>query len=275
MASYNLKFNKDDSVIRHILIGLVADLNKKIYLMNQIDNDTRDKVDIPFYYSFSGDEDVLYDYFLLDDSVDPERQKAIANYDVIPRGIVNMSSMTIDSAALLNKFVRGYYQKLEDGTMKAYTSQFQMIPVNMTLEGKIWVDTQLDLFRVTEKLIKTLYKSNQYNVDVGHIEDGTYRIASYYKMPEDYEMERPIEYSFDEEKRKSINFTIELMSFIPSFEQRDERFAGNRMFGLGSSQTLVPPGISLDSGFNQLQGEPDSIWKNVNNSENCQDCDDC
>jgi hypothetical protein len=47
------------------------------------------------------------------------------------------------------------------------------------------------------------------------------------------------------------------------------------MFGLGSSQTLVPPGISLDSGFNQLQGEPDSIWKNVNNSENCQDCDDC
>jgi hypothetical protein len=139
----------------------------------------------------------------------------------------------------------------------------------MTLEGKIWVDTQLDLFRVTEKLIKTLYKSNQYNVDVGHIEEGTYRIASYYKMPEDYEMERPIEYSFDEEKRKAINFSIELMSFIPSFEQRDEMFAGNRMFSIGSSQVIVQPGVPQE-----LQG-PDSIWKTVNNSENCSDCDDC
>ena len=30
MATYNLKYNKDDSVIRHIIIGLLADLNSKL-----------------------------------------------------------------------------------------------------------------------------------------------------------------------------------------------------------------------------------------------------
>lgn len=270
MSSYNLRFNYDDSVIRHIMIGLVADLNKKIYLTNQIDNETRDKIDIPFYYSFTGDEDVLYDYFLLDDSLDPDRQKAIANYEVVPRGIVNMSSINIDSGALLNKYVRGNYQKLEEGQMRSYVSQFQMIPVTMGIEGKIWVDTQLDLFRVTEKLIKTLYKNNQYSVDVGHLEEGTYRIATYYKMPEDYEMERPIEYSFDDEKRKSVNFSIELLSFIPSFETGDEQFAGNRMFTVTGEQIIVPPDVSLDDpnlNLNDLKGAPDSTWSSVNNSD--------
>ena len=258
MASYNLKYNKDDSVIRHIIIGLVADLNKKIYLLNQVDNETRDKVDIPFYFSFTGEEDTLYDYFLLDDSVDPARAKAIANYEVVPRGIVNMTSSGIDSASLLNKYVRGQYQKLEDGQMKAYVAQFQMIPFVMNFDCKIIVDTQLDLFRVVEKLVKRLYKSNQYNVDVGHIEEGTYRIASYYKMPEDYEMERPMEFSFDDEKRKMVSFSIELLSFIPSFEPDDEQFAGNRMFGFVQNQEVK---IDIDS---PSIGGPDSIWNKVN-----------
>jgi hypothetical protein len=259
MASYNLKYNSDDSVIRHIIIGLVADLNNKIYLMNQTSNETRVKIDIPFYYSFTGDEDVLYDYFLLDDSLDPEKKKAIANYDVVPRGIVNMTSSGIDSASLLNKYVRGTYQKLEDGQMKAYVAQFQMIPFIMNFDCKIWVDTQLDLFRVTEGLIKKLYKTNNYNVDVGHVEDGTYRIACGYKMPEDYEMERPIEFSFDDEKRKSVTFTIELIAFIPAFEPNDEQFAGNRIMNFTHSQE-----IKLDIENDIDVGGPDSIWNKVN-----------
>jgi hypothetical protein len=258
MASYNLRFNRDDSVIRHILIGLCADLNKKIYLMNQRSQDERVKVDVPFYFSFTGDEDVLYDYFLLDDSLDPDRKKAIGNYDVIPRGIVNVTSFSIDSAALLNKYVRGFYQKEVEGQLKAYTAQFQMIPVVMNCECKVWVDTQLDLFRITEKIIKTLYKNNLYQVDVGHIEDGTYRVPSIYKLSEDYEMERPVEFSFDDEKRKSVNFSIELNSFIPSFENDDEQFAGNRMFEIKQSGEVS---INIKK---PTIGGPDSIWSKVN-----------
>lgn len=258
MASYNLKFNKDDSIIRHILIGLCADMNNKIFLMNQIDNETRDKVDIPFYFSFTGEEDTLYDYFLLDDSVDPERNKAIANYEVIPRGIVNVTSSGIDPSRLLNKYVRGSYQKLENGTMKAYVAQFQTIPLIMNLDCKIIVDSQLDLFRVFEKVIKKFYKNNSYIVDVGHIEEGTYKISSTYKMPEDYEMEKPMEFSFDDNKRKMVTFSLEIISFIPAFELDDEQFAGNRMFNFEQKQE-----VKIDIKKPSIGG-PDSIWNKTN-----------
>ena len=39
MATYNLKYNKDDSVIRHIIVGLLADLNSKMSFYRQISND--------------------------------------------------------------------------------------------------------------------------------------------------------------------------------------------------------------------------------------------
>ena len=41
MASYNLKFNKDDSVVRHIVVGLLADLNSKLSFWRQINQDER------------------------------------------------------------------------------------------------------------------------------------------------------------------------------------------------------------------------------------------
>jgi len=257
MSSYNLQFNRDDSVIRHIIIGLCADLNKKI-TYTQVVNQQLTKIEVPFLYSFTGDEDFLHEYFLLDDSIDPGKTKAIGNYETKPRGVVNLVSVSIDSSALLNKYVRGTYQKLVDGKMKAFVSQFQMIPMNMTFNVKIVVDTQLDVFRILEKLIKKLYKNNAFNVDVGTLEEGTYRIAAYYKLPEDYEAERPIEFSFDDQKNRAINFDIEVKSFIPSFEPGDEQYAGDRMF---TFQTIAEIG-NIDG--NKPIGDEGSLWSQVN-----------
>ena len=63
MATYNLKYNKDDSVIRHLIIGLLADLNSKLSFWRQISNDERVIVDVPFFYAVSGDENFIKDNF--------------------------------------------------------------------------------------------------------------------------------------------------------------------------------------------------------------------
>lgn len=259
MSSYNLKFNKDDSVIRHILIGLVADLNKKISFNNTVDG-ADIKVDIPFYLSLTGDESYLYDYFLFDDSMDPERRKAIGNYEVKPRGIASLESMTIDSGALINKYTRGTYSKLEaDGTMKSYNAQFQMIPLVMNVNVKVVVDTHIEIFKTTEQIIKKLYKNNQYQVDAGVQTEGTYRVACAYKLPEDYEMERPIEFGFDDQKNRSVNFSIEVKARMPVFEFSTELFNGNRMFNF---ETQVQTSTDLSK---PAIGGPDSMFGKTNN----------
>lgn len=245
MASYNLKYNSDDSVIRHIIIGLLADLNNKLYFYRQIDNQTRSIIDVPFYYSITGDDQFLRDQFLFSTAsgvnCQPDQGFADGNYDSVPRGVAKLSSLAIDSGSLVNKRTVGKYSKMNDsGEMEGYVSEFEMIPVKLSLDIEILVSSTLDSFKITEAMIKKLYKSNQFSVEVGQLNEGTYRLASYYQMPEDYSLESPVEFTFDQKDVYKISFPIEISSFIPSFDFETEMHVGNRMFSINNSQITTP-----------------------------------
>jgi hypothetical protein len=123
-----------------------------------------------------------------------------------------------------------------------------MIPVTMNFDVTIKVDSNLDQFKIAEALIKTLYKNNQFNIDAGTLDDGTFRLASYYKFPEDQTLERPMEFGFTDEKIYTITFSIEMLSFIPSFEKSDEQYSGNRMFNI-DQEAYVVTNIEKDKGL--------------------------
>lgn len=243
MASYNLKFNSDDSVIRHLIIGLLADLNNKLYFYRQISADSRVAVDIPFYYAITGDDQFLRDNFLFTTASGPDcvpdKMFADGNYDQVPRGVLNLTGMSIDSGSLVNKRNMGSYTKLNtNGAMEGYSAEFEAIPVTLTVDVEILVSSTLDSFKVTESMIKTLYRSNQYSVEVGHLNEGTYRLPAYYAMPDDYDIQRPIDFTFEDKDKYKTSFSLEVTSFIPAFEWDTERHAGNRMFEINAN--LVP-----------------------------------
>lgn len=278
MANYNQKFNSDDSAIRHIIIGFLADLNTKLYFYRQISSVERIYVDVPFYYSITGDDQFLRDNFLFSTASGPNCHPNIsfadANYDVVPRGIVNLTGLSIDSGKLVNKRTTGNYNKMNsEGIVEAYVSEFDMIPITMTFDIEILVSSILDSFKITEAIIKRMYKSNYFNVEVGHLEEGNYKIASYYALPEDYTMERPIGFTYEEKEKYKINMQVEVNSFLPSFNWGDEEsfspvsssegidaangidrrvrifganrrngefFAGNRMYTIESNVGLIP-----------------------------------
>ena len=237
MATYNLKFNRDDSVIRHLIVGLLADLNKKVSFYRQLDNNTRTEIDVPFYYSITGDENFLKDNFLFSTAngfeCSPNPVGADGNYDAVPRGVVNLTSMTVDPARLVNKRNIGEYSKMNDqGLLEGYRAEFEMIPMTFSVDVEILMSSLLDIFKCTEQLIKKLYSSNQYNVEVGHLDEGLYRISAYYAMPDDYGKENPIEYSFDDKGNYKITFSIDINSFMPAIDFDTEIHTGKRMFKL-------------------------------------------
>lgn len=246
MASYNVKYNFDDSVVRHIVIGLLADLNNKVYFYRQLDNNTRVAIDVPFYYAITGDDQFLRDTFLFStpDGADciPDTKFADGNYDKIPRGVANLSSMSIDSAKLVNRRIRGNYTKMNDqGAMLGYNAEFMMIPIVLSFDIEILVSSQLDSLKISEMIIKKLYKSNYFNVEVGHLNEGTYRIASYYALPDEFTNEKPIEFTYDDKGKYKITFPIEVNSFMPVFEFETEMHAGKRMFEIISTVTEQNP----------------------------------
>lgn len=227
MATYNLKYNKDDSVIRHIIIGLLADLNSKLSFFRQISNDERVIVDVPFYYAVSGDDNFIKDNFLFSNvngpSCDPDGDFANGNYDSVPRGIVNLTSFAIDPSKLVNKRNLGNYSMMNaQGLMEGYVAEFEMIPVVISVDVEILLSSQLDTFKLTEAIVKKMYKANFFHVDAGHLEEGLYRISSEYMMPDDYTQERPIEYGFDSKDNYKITFSLEINTFIPSFDFEED-----------------------------------------------------
>jgi len=227
MATYNLKYNKDDSVIRHIIIGLLADLNSKLSFWRQISNEERAVVDVPFFYAVSGDENFIKDNFLFSnvngESCDPNGEFADGNYDKVPRGIVNLSSFSIDPGKLVNKRNLGNYTMMnQSGLMEGFVAEFEMIPCVVGVDVEILLSSQLDMFKVTESIIKNMYKANFFHVDAGHLEDGMYRISSEYMMPDDYSQERPVEYGFDDKGNHKITFSLEINTNIPSFDFEDD-----------------------------------------------------
>lgn len=250
MASYNQKFNSDDSVIRHVIIGLLAELNNRVYFHRQLDKDTRTIIDIPFYYSITGDDQFLRDNFLFSTASGPDcfpdKSFADGNYDAVPRGVANLTSILIDSSSLVNPRNPGRYTKLNNqGALEGYTAEFEHIPVTIGIDVEILVSSMLDSLKIAEMMIKQLYKSNYYNVEVGHLDEGTYKIACSFVMPDDYDTQRPLDFTFDDKENYKITIPIEIQAKIPAFEWETERHIGNRMFQITNN---IIPSIDENSG---------------------------
>ena len=261
MATYNLKYNSDDSVIRHMIIGLLADLNNKVFFKRQASATERVTVDVPFYYSITGDDEFLRDNFLFDlpsgPGCDPIASKADGNYDAVPRGVASLSSLSIDAGRLVNKGIRGSYTKMDtSGVLQNYTAEFEMIPITMSFDIEILVTSLLDALKVTESIAKTLYKTNYFNVEVGHLEEGIFRLPAQYALPDDFEVVKPIDFTFDDKEQYKANFSIEVSSHIPSFEQLTEMHSGKRMYN-NNTQTSVLGSIgSVPGATGALLEEP-------------------
>lgn len=210
MSAYNAEFNKDLSYLRHIVAALLNELNGKIYYYNVLDEDTKAKINVPFYYSVTGQERFLLDNFLFDNI---EEGKAIGDYEKIPRGIIQLESSSIDSSSLINKFVRTQIIRPYKGQLKTFALMTQAIPVTLSFNVTVVVSNTIELFKVTESLVTKLYKNNLFYVDYGG-----FQAQSNFSLPEDLSMNQMFEYGFTERKEYKVTFTLEVKSFFYVFE---------------------------------------------------------
>ena len=210
MSSYNEEFNKDDVVLRYIIVAFLAELKSKIYYYNQIDEDTKKKIEIPFYYSITGNERFLLDNFLYDTTAEG---KAVGDYEVVPRGIVQLTGMAIQSSNLTNKFVRAQFVRELEGQLKTFSLMTAFIPITLTMDTTIVCSNNLEMLKATEAIISRLYKSQTFQVDLG-----MFKVQASMQVPEDYSQERLFEYTLNDKKEWKVTFSIEVQSFLPVFE---------------------------------------------------------
>lgn len=210
MSNYNQEFNKDNTILRYVIVATLAELRDKVFYYNRLDEDTLQKINVPFYYSVTGDERFLMDNFVYDAIED---NKAVGNYEVVPRGILQISSIGIESGSQTNKFVKGEFVREVNGILRTFSLDTNFIPLNMTFSVTVVCSNNLEMLKITESIISKLYKTTTYSVDLG-----MFRIQAGMAIPEDYSQDKLFEFALSDKKEFNVTFDIEVQSFIPVFE---------------------------------------------------------
>lgn len=218
----NHKYNTDDVLIRSVIVALVNSLNNQVYYENRISDTEIQTVRVPFYYAFSGDERFLQDYF--NNWSDCVPSFIEGNYDPIPRGSLELTGVNILSANQTSRFVRGYFTREEEGQLLRYNSYLNSIPVSLQFNVKILTDSYVDSFKIQQELLRVFYKTLVFRVNFsGSV------IPSQAGFPESYTNDKQFEYTYADQNRISISFDIEVETYFPIFDKKQEMFAGSRI----------------------------------------------
>lgn len=210
MSSYNIESNHDNTILRYIIVATLAELKNKIFYYNRIDEETLQRIHVPFYYSITGDERFLMDNFMYDAVEDG---KAIGDYEVVPRGILQLSNVSLDSSSQTNKFTRGEFVREVNGVLRTFVLDTNFLPLNLTFGVTVVCSNNIEMLKVTESIISKLYKTTTYSVDLG-----MFRIQAGMGIPDDYSQDKLFEFGLNDKKEFNVTFDINVQSFVPVFE---------------------------------------------------------
>jgi hypothetical protein len=251
---FNNHTNSDDLLYRNIIIGLLAFLEGKVLIKYQISNTEYKLKPVPFFFTNTGDEKFVQDFYIYGDTT-----KAEGNYDSVPRGIVNFNGLSILTGNFTNKFVRGTYNKevpgQNSGTVKAFSATINSIPIVLTYSVEIIVDSLTESMKIIEKVIETFYKVNIYNMDFKGL-----MVPCQLVFSDTQNIEKNLSISYGDDNKIFVKFDLDLFTHHPIMDLQTERFRGNIMSGgIGNVVTDVP-GIGKIAGIKIVPGElPDGI----------------
>lgn len=211
MSTYNEKYNYDDVFIRSMIISFLAELNKKIYYYNRLDDNKVEKIDVPCLYGITGGERFLKDEFFYDAL---KQGKAIGDYERVPRCMVTNNGVTINSGEQTNKYNHTKFVRNVRNKVRTLYLNVEWIPITLNFECKVICSNTIELLKVTESIISKIYKNpNFFKVDYG-----MFNVDASFMVPTDYSHEKPQEFGLNEKKEFSTTFSIEMKTLLPAFE---------------------------------------------------------
>jgi len=226
MSLYN-SYNNENILSRSVIAGMLGVLNNSIKYNQVWSNEDIEEISVPWYYNMSGDERFMQDFYTHYAHCDFPKP-VDGNFDQTPRGVITYTGANIDSNRITNRFVQGRYLKQVDGKLQSYVSFLYSIPLTVSFNCEIWLDTQVTALKVEQAIREAFYKTVTFYVYYKGM-----RIGCTSGFSEDITIDKMIEYSFDEDNRIKINFTIEVETYQPVFDPTTEMDANNYMKGIG------------------------------------------
>jgi len=226
MALYT-KYNNEGILSRAVIAGILNVLNNHINYQQVWDNDDVEEIKVPWYYNQSGDLRFMQDFYTHYADYCPPIN-IDGNFDVIPRGIITYTGISISNQRITSRFVQGHYLKEVNGQLQSFTSYLYSIPLNISISCELWIDTQISALKIEQAIIETFYKTITFYVYFKGL-----RVGCTAGFPETITKEKNITYSFEADNKIKMTFNIDIETYLPVFDKTTEINSNANIKGFG------------------------------------------
>jgi hypothetical protein len=205
------KFNMDNVFLRDLTTCVLFNLEGQLKWTNKFTSGDVN-VEVPVYYSLTGDERFLLDSFQ-DDIVSNSRFVEL-NTDLIPRGHVTLKSFTIDSTELANPNVWLKTIVENETEIKKTLKKVRAVPITVSYDLQITLASEIDVFKCSQALIDSLwiyrfmyFEHNYMNIDAVIL------------MPESNSIEMAREKNLNSDNNIKLSVSFEVKTFYPAYDK--------------------------------------------------------
>jgi hypothetical protein len=258
------RFNFEDIFFRDLTVCVLDTLEGQVKWTNRFTSGDI-FVQVPFYYSLTGDERFLLDSF--SDDIVSENRFVELNTDMIPRGHLTMTGFNIKSDEFANPNVWLRMVVENEVEIRKIITKVRAVPITVNYDLEILLSSEIDTFKCSQAIIDTLWLYKYM-----YFEYNFMNIDAIILMPDSnqIEMSREKNLTSDNNIKMKVSFTVE--TYYPTF--RSDRVSGTgypQTHGSGMSDLN---GFDLSGGVsdyfqpnNQTNNQPTNIQQQSNSEQ--------
>ena len=148
------RFNFEDVFFRDLTVCVLDTLEGQIKWNNRFTSGDV-FVQVPIYYSLTGDERFLLDSF--SDDIVSENRYVELNTDIIPRGHLTMTGFNIksDEFANPNVWLRTVIENEQE--IRKILAKVRAIPITVNYDLEVLLSSEIDTFKCSQAIMNTLW----------------------------------------------------------------------------------------------------------------------
>lgn len=240
------RFNFEDVFFRDLTVCVLDTLEGQVNWINRFSSGDV-YVQVPFYYSLTGDERFLLDTF--SDDVVSENRFVELNTDMIPRGHLTMTGFNIKSDEFANPNVWLRMVVENEIEIRKVLAKVRAIPITVNYELTIKLSSEIDTFKCSQALMDTMwiykfmyFEHNFMNIDAVII------------MPDTNQITISREKSLSSDNNIELKATFEVQTYYPAFRKDRVNATGYpRSYGTGMTDLN---GFALSGGVSDFFAQP-------------------
>lgn len=195
-------------------------------------------IKIPHFILHTGDDTMYLSVKGQDASIEPlEISNEDYVYNSVPRCIVTLDGLNIESDQLTSPYIHGQLQYEADDELYTLMGEFRRVPLRLSVGCKYYVDSWRDAMELSQQIISKLAFIQTYTISyLGQAIRCSYSIPT--DLKDDYTME--LDGATQDNKLRTLEMSLEIETNFPYWEPRTIISNDNRIiyeYGAGAATT--------------------------------------